>query len=161
MQLIIESRIFLFPADKIFTGRVSEEGNDLKDRLCPPVRRFEPADLWSSFFCMCIAFVVTVLARRRLKVKVKLLGQCRWSVQISVVSAESYKYWLMAVVICFHCHVIGCKLARTGVRHGAPEASGSSGIQRVIECSFPVFTARCYASAVLACVCVCHKSEFY
>ena len=45
MQLIIESRIFLFPADKIFTGRVSEEGNDLKDRLCPPVRRFEPADL--------------------------------------------------------------------------------------------------------------------
>ena len=42
-------------------------------------------------FFVC-AFVVTVLARRRLKVKVKLLGQCRWSVQMSVVSAESYKY---------------------------------------------------------------------
>jgi len=37
----------------------------------------------------------------------------------------------MAVAEGFHCDVISCQLARRGVRHGATEASGSGGIQRV------------------------------
>jgi len=36
-----------------------------------------------------------------------------------------------SVVVGSHCDVIGCQLARRGVRRGAVEASGSDGVQRV------------------------------
>jgi len=37
----------------------------------------------------------------------------------------------MAVIVGFYCHVISCALTRRGVQHGAAEASGSGGVQRV------------------------------
>ena len=49
-----------------------------------------------------------------------------------IFAAASYEYWLMAVVVGFHCDVISCGLARRGVRRGVarsrPAAAAESGL---------------------------------
>ena len=53
-----------------------------------------------------------------------VLHECRMRRPVS-------EYWLMVVVVGFHCDIISCELARRGLRRGATEASGSDVVYRV------------------------------
>ena len=65
---------------------------------------FESTDFWSRFF----AWVwVIIIARLRLKVKMICQGQCKHVIATRVSIVASCEYWLMAVVVGFHCDVIG------------------------------------------------------
>ena len=88
----------------------------------------------STVLISCLYIWVMTTARWGLKVKVigrDVKGQCKNVCATRVSIATYHGYWLMAVVVGFHCEAIRCEVARRDGWRGAVKASSSGAVQRV------------------------------
>ena len=96
-------------------------------------------DMFPLYLLSQLVFNVDFCMRRMVRdhSSLGIESQCHWlrskqnMYATGISTAASCKYWLMAVVVGFHCDVISCNLARRGVRSGAAQPSGNGGVSGV------------------------------